>query len=186
MTHSLSPRPPRVYLAGFDVFRRDARAFGERLRAACAEYGFEGVYPLDAEAPACLEGPRKAAWIYRSNIDAIRSADIVMANVDDFRGPGEPDSGTAFEIGFAAALGKEVWAYTTDVGTLTERVPSQPGAQGRECARGFLVEDFGLQKNLMIACAARIVNGDARACLAAMAQERKCAEAASERPGLLT
>jgi nucleoside 2-deoxyribosyltransferase len=172
MTNTPLPRP-RVYLAGFDVFRRDARAFGERLRAECAEYGFEGVYPLDAEVPADLDGPRAAAWIYRSNIDAIHSADIVMANVDDFRGPGEPDSGTAFEIGFAAALGKEIWAYTTDAGTLIDRVPSHPGLQGRECERGFLVEDFGLQKNLMIACAARIVNGDARACLAAMAQGRE-------------
>jgi nucleoside 2-deoxyribosyltransferase len=35
------------------------------------------------------------------------------------------------------------------------------------------VEDFGLPKNLMIACSARIVNGDARACLAAMAQGRE-------------
>lgn len=173
MTSASLPRRPRVYLAGFDVFRRDAREFGERLRAACAEYGFEGVYPLDAEVPADLDGPRQADWIYRSNIDAIRSADIVMANVDDFRGPGEPDSGTAFEIGFAAALGKEVWAYTADRGALIDRVPSQPGPQGHECARGFLVEDFGLQKNLMIACAARIVNGDARACLAAMAEGRE-------------
>jgi nucleoside 2-deoxyribosyltransferase len=172
MNHAPLSRAARVYLAGFDVFRRDAREHGERLRAACAEFGFEGIYPLDKEAPADLEGPRKAAWIYRANIDAIRSADIVMANIDDFRGPGEPDSGTAFEIGFATALGKEVWAYTTDEGTLIERVPSNPGAAGRECERGFLIEDFGLSKNLMIACAARIVNGDARACLAAMAHGR--------------
>ena len=171
MTNPLLPRP-RVYLAGFDVFRRDARAFGEHLRAACAEYGFEGVYPLDAEVPADLDGPRAAAWIYRSNIDAIHSADIVMANVDDFRGPGEPDSGTAFEIGYAAALGKEIWAYTSDEGTLIERVPCVPDPQGRVCERGYLVEDFGLGKNLMIACAAHLVHGDARACLEAMAPGR--------------
>jgi nucleoside deoxyribosyltransferase len=103
-------------------------------------------------------------------VQAIRRADIVMANVDDFRGPGEPDSGTAFEIGFAAALGKEIWAYTTDEGTLLERIPSQPVPQGYVCERGFLVEDFGLSKNLMIACAAKMVRGDARACLAAMAE----------------
>lgn len=172
MTHAAPPRRPHVYLAGFDVFRPDALEYGAQLVAACGEFGFEGLYPLDAQVPADLDGPRQAAWIYRANIDAIRSADIVMANVNDFRGPGEPDSGTAFEIGFAAALGKEIWAYTTDTGTLIERVPSQPGAQGRLCERGFLVEDFGLPKNLMIACAARIVQGDARACLAAMARGR--------------
>lgn len=164
-------RRPRVYLAGFDVFRRDALEYGATLRGWCIEHGFDGVYPLDAGAPGDLEGPRKAAWIYRHNLQAIRRADIVMANVDDFRGPGEPDSGTAFEIGFAAALGKEIWAYTTDEGTLLQRVPSEPAPPGgRLCERGFLVEDFGLAKNLMIACAARIVHGDARACLAAMAE----------------
>ncbi|CAM2156779.1 nucleoside 2-deoxyribosyltransferase [Paraburkholderia tropica] len=172
MTLAASPRRPRVYLAGFDVFRLDAIEHGARLVAACAEFGFEGVYPLDAQAPADLDGPRQAAWIYHANIESIRTADIVMANVDDFRGPGEPDSGTAFEIGFAAALGKEIWAYTTDDGTLAERVRSRADPRGRICERGFLVEDFGLSKNLMIACSARIVQGDARACLAAMAQGR--------------
>ncbi|PVX86548.1 nucleoside 2-deoxyribosyltransferase [Paraburkholderia unamae] len=175
MNSTLLPRRPRVYLAGFDVFRRDAHEYGARLVATCAEYGFEGVYPLDAEVPANLDGPRAAAWIYRANVDAIRAADIVMANVNDFRGPGEPDSGTAFEIGYAAALGKEIWAYTSDAGTLIERVPSVPdpqGPPGRVCERGYLVEDFGLGKNLMIACAARLVQGDARACLEAMAQGR--------------
>jgi nucleoside 2-deoxyribosyltransferase len=162
-------RRPRVYLAGFDVFRRDALDYGTRLCVWCADYGFDGIYPLDAHAPDNLDGPRKAAWIYRKNVQAIRRADIVMANIDDFRGPGEPDSGTAFEIGFAAALGKEIWAYTTNEGTLLQRVPSALTPAGRVCERGFLVEDFGLAKNLMIACSARVVHGDARACLAAMA-----------------
>ncbi|PLZ04272.1 nucleoside 2-deoxyribosyltransferase [Burkholderia sp. WAC0059] len=164
------PRP-RIYLAGFDVFRPDAIARGRQLQAWCEAAGFEGVYPLDAAVPDALDGPGKAAWIYRANVEALRASDIVMANVDDFRGPGEPDSGTAFEIGYAAALGKALWAYTTDAGTLLERVPSAPHAGGRICARGFLVEDFGLSKNLMIACSARIVRGDAQACLAAIAAD---------------
>jgi nucleoside deoxyribosyltransferase len=54
-----------------------------------------------------------------------------MANLADFRGAGEPDSGTAFEIGFATALGKPVFAYTSDVAPLIERVPQQPNARGR-------------------------------------------------------
>jgi nucleoside deoxyribosyltransferase len=43
-----------------------------------------------------------ADWVRSPRAAAIRRADIVMANVADFRGAGEPDSGTAFEIGFAA------------------------------------------------------------------------------------
>ncbi len=35
-----------------------------------------------------------------------------MAYLDDFRGAGEPDSGTAFEVGVAVALNKPAFAYT--------------------------------------------------------------------------
>ena len=161
-------RRTRIYLAGFDVFRPDAVEYGCALRELCSTFGFEGLYPLDAAVPVGLTQPEQAAWIYRANIAAIRAADIVMANVNDFRGPGEPDSGTAFEIGFAAALGKDVWAYTTDEGALIERVPSVVTAHGPLCEKGFLVEDFGLSKNLMIACAARVVHGGPQACLAAI------------------
>lgn len=164
---------PRVYLAGFDVFRVDAREHGARLKALCTEHGLTGVFPLDHEAPPELPPQRRAQWIYRANLDAIRHADIVMANLDDFRGPGEADSGTAFEVGFAVALGKPVWAYCNDDGTLLERAHAKTGEQGEPlCARGFVVEDFGLPKNLMLACAAKIVFGGPQACLAAIAAAR--------------
>jgi len=100
----------------------------------CADAGFEGLYPLDALVPADLSPQEKAAWIYRSNLAAIRRADIVMANVADLRGVGEPDSGTAFEIGFAAALGKPIWAYREDLAALRERVPSS-AYNARRCLR---------------------------------------------------
>lgn len=34
-----------VYLAGFDVFRPDAAAQGQSMKALCARYGLEGLYP---------------------------------------------------------------------------------------------------------------------------------------------
>jgi nucleoside 2-deoxyribosyltransferase len=142
--------------------------YGRRLQQLCADRGFEGVYPLDAVVPPGLSPAGRATWIYRVNLDAIRRADIVMANVADFRGAGEPDSGTAFEIGFAAALGKPVWGYRADLTTLRERVPSKPFAD--VCERGYLVEDFGLCVNLMLAGAARIVEGGPLACLRAIAE----------------
>ncbi|MDR5755315.1 nucleoside 2-deoxyribosyltransferase, partial [Caballeronia sp. LZ024] len=96
-------------------------------------------------------------------------ADIVMANLDDFRGAGEPDSGTAFEVGFAVALGKPVWAYRSTEATLAQRV--EAGAtenEGAFCAGGYLIEDFGLSVNLMLACSAQIVVGGPPACLDAI------------------
>ncbi|MGC2041892.1 nucleoside 2-deoxyribosyltransferase [Paraburkholderia caledonica] len=158
----------RIYLAGFDVFRVDALDHGRSLQRMCADAGFEGLYPLDALAPADLSPQERAAWIYRSNLAAIGRADIVMANVADFRGAGEPDSGTAFEIGYASALGKPIWAYREDVTELRERVPCSATVLGNVCDRGYLVEDFGLPLNLMLACAAKIVQGGPLACLRAI------------------
>jgi nucleoside 2-deoxyribosyltransferase len=153
-----------IYLAGFDVFRADAVEQGERLKALCRAHGFEGLYPLDNALPAGLAGREAARWIYEQNIGLIRRADLIMANLNVFRGL-EPDSGTAFEVGYGAALGKPVWAYTDDARPLV----AQAGA-GRDAARvidaqGYTVEDFGLNVNLMLACAARVVAGDAQACL---------------------
>ena len=39
----------------------------------------------------------------------------MLANLEPFRGS-EPDSGTAFEVGYALALGKPVYAYLSDAG----------------------------------------------------------------------
>jgi len=160
-----------IYLAGFDVFRKDARDWGEHLKALCAQHGYEGLYPLDKAAPAGLSGPATAQWIYDANVALIRRADVVMANLDDFRGPGEPDSGTAFEVGFAVALQKPVWGYAADARTLRDRARVSIDADGDALdARGYVVENFGLPMNLMLACTVRLVTGGAEDCLAAMAE----------------
>lgn len=158
----------RIYLAGFDVFRVDAVEYGRSLRRLCPRFGFEGIFPLDSQAPVGLSPVEKAGWIYRANLAAIRLADVVMTNVADFRGAGEPDCGTAFETGFAAALGKEVWGYRDHLTPLLHRVPSTGTAAGPVCGRGYLVEDFELPVNLMVACAVRIVQGGPKECLQAM------------------
>jgi hypothetical protein len=87
----------KIYLAGPDVFRPDAPAWGLSLKALCREFGFDGLFPLDNAAPEDLSGPALATWIYEANIALIRKCDLVMANLAPFRGY-EPDSGTAFEV----------------------------------------------------------------------------------------
>ena len=148
-----------IYLAGFDVFRPDAVAHGEHLKALCAQAGHHGLYPLDTALPPGLTGPAAARWIYESNCALIRQADAVLANLNNFRGA-EPDSGTAFEVGYAAALGKRVVGYLDDARPLRKQLGATHDAQGHE------VEDFGLPRNLMLACGATLVQGDAAAGLA--------------------
>jgi nucleoside 2-deoxyribosyltransferase len=162
----------RIYLAGFDVFRADSVRHGAYLRDLCARHGLHGLYPSDNAAPPGLAGPALAHWIFQENIRLIGTADAVMANLNPFRGA-EPDSGTAFEVGYAAALGKPVWAYVDDASTIVERVATGREADGGAWrhvdGQGYTVEDFGLGLNLMLACSATVVVGDAAACVARIA-----------------
>lgn len=135
-----------VYLAGFDVFSVDAVEIGEQLKRLCLAHGLVGSYPLDDQPPAGVSD--LANWICQANLDKIRRADAVLANLGRFRGV-EPDSGTVFEVGFACALGKPVWAYFPDHDSLREQIPHNANGY---CADGFQVEDFGLPRNLMLAC----------------------------------
>jgi len=146
----------RLYLAGPDVFLPDPLAEAARLKAICAAAGLEGVFPLDNQlAPATGETPAGfAARIRAANIALIRQTDGVIANVSPFRGPCV-DDGTAFEIGFAQALGRPVFLWTAETGTLLERTRRRmvvtADGQGRwRDAEGMEVEEFGLPVNLML------------------------------------
>lgn len=138
----------KVYLAGPDVFRPDAIGQGEYLKELCAQHGMKGMYPFDNSIPAGLTGSDAAKVISQANMDMIRSSTAVLINLANFRGK-EPDSGTAYEFGMAVAQGKKVWAYFKPEGTLLDQIAHD--ASGVD-ENGFHVEDFGLPRNLMLAC----------------------------------
>ncbi|MFA9440384.1 nucleoside 2-deoxyribosyltransferase [Uliginosibacterium sp. sgz301328] len=153
----------RVYIAGPDVFRADAGAWADEVRALCAAHGCEALVPLDG-AHATPEA------IYTSNVELIRRADAVLANLNPFRGA-EPDSGTCFEVGFAVALGKRVVGYMASGESIAARVTRMQGSAsgaGPIDAQGMHVENFGLPLNLMLAVPANIVIGDIRDALRAL------------------
>ena len=149
----------KIYLAGPDIFRPDALEWADSARALCRQYGFDPLVPLDHHETE----PQK---IFEANLGLIRKAQIVCANLDPFRGA-EPDSGTAFEVGYALALGKKVCGYVTTPQTTIERL----GTLGRRRdgtptdGMGMAVEDFGLPCNLMLAVPCNVVEGGLEACL---------------------
>ncbi len=173
----------RVYLAGPDVFRPNAAEHGRQLVALCAEYGFAGVFPLDASLAREVPPQALAARIYRANLAHIDACDAVLANLDFFRGP-EPDSGTCFEIGYATARGKPVIGYVREDGSLAQRIRvryPQAVGDGLADAAGWQLEEFGLPLNLMLGVPCRIVVGDLRAALDVLS--RSGSDAASPFPG---
>jgi nucleoside 2-deoxyribosyltransferase len=148
----MRPRPS-AYLAGPDVFLRDAAALGERKKRLCAAYGIEGLFPLDETLDD--DGAPLDARIYRACVAMLRRADMVIAHLTPFRGPGA-DAGTVFELGMAVGLGKPVFGYTNDGADLLQRVLRGGGAQFDPTATawrdadGLEIENFGNADNLMI------------------------------------
>ena len=148
-----STTPPRIYLAGPEVFLPDAMAAGRAKQALCEAYGFVGAFPLDVQLDrAGLLKPEAARRISLANEALMRSCDLVIANCTPFRGV-SMDVGTAFEIGYMRALGRPVLGYTNTPLDLHARsvmgraridLPFDSDAEGVE------LEDFGLAENLMI------------------------------------
>lgn len=168
----IEERQYSFYLAGPEVFYPKAEEHGKHLVSIVEGYGFKGVFPLDAEVnlSADMTGKEKAVAIYLGNIKLIEQCDAVIANVNNFRGQ-EPDSGTAFEIGYAAALGKPIFLYLSDGRPLTEKTMANPNGL---CQFGYKVEDFDLPVNLMLACAAdEIYHGSLHAAMSRIAEQLK-------------
>lgn len=147
---------PRVYLAGPEVFLRDARQIGETKVALCRASGLTGLFPIDQELDIKhLPRAEQARRIAAANEQLMRSADAVIANLTPFRGV-SADVGTAYEVGFMRALGKRVFGYSNasdDYHTRTLRFRrATPGWQDGD-HRETDIEDFSLADNLMIECA---------------------------------
>ncbi|PKO87609.1 MAG: nucleoside 2-deoxyribosyltransferase [Betaproteobacteria bacterium HGW-Betaproteobacteria-12] len=147
----------KIYLAGPDVFRPDVLAWAEAVRACLAAAGHQALVPLDNEAST-------AAGICRANLELIAQADVLLANLNPFRGC-EPDSGTCFEVGYALALGKRVIGYLADDRPQRAKLAEYYGADaswrdGRPVdPQGMAIEDFALPVNLMLGVSCTIVEG---------------------------
>jgi nucleoside 2-deoxyribosyltransferase len=136
----------KLYLAGPDVFAPDATARFDAMREACRAAGFAPLTPVDNAVPETLQGRALAAFIKQANVELIRRCDAVVANVSPFRGP-NMDPGTAWEIGFAEALDRPVILWSATPVLLAARTPGD----GSTDPDGWMVENFGLAENLMIA-----------------------------------
>ena len=142
---------PRIYLAGPDLFRPDAAIHFAKLAEACAARGLEALIPFEEEEAG---EELTAHGVYERNMWMLRSAHGVAANLRSFRGC-ESDSGTAFEVGVAVALGLPVVAYGVPSGAYVKRVGGY--MRLHRDAAGVLrdpdhlrVEDYDLPLNLML------------------------------------
>jgi len=174
----------KLYLAGPEVFLPDGVAHAEEQRRLCTKYGFVPLHPMDNNLLLGNKDFKTATRIYRGDVGQVRECDIVVANCNPFRGVCIVDDGTAYELGFANALGKVSYGYIGSMIGLVERTirdyqteiwPVDPTLHiDRE---GYLVTNaFGTSINLMLQCgitesAGRLVEGDFEDCLVAIRED---------------
>ncbi len=152
----------KIYIAGPDVFEPNSIEIGEKYTEICERYGYEGMYPLDNVIDFNQEKKKIAAEIFLANIELIKQADIVVANLNQFRGK-EADSGTVWECGYAYGLGKPVYGYMDSTLSYLERFDDSEKSFSGDFyvdSLGRMIEDFDHPINLMISCCAlKIVEG---------------------------
>jgi nucleoside 2-deoxyribosyltransferase len=94
----------KIYLAG-PLFSLAEQGFNAELARFLETEGFEVFLPQEREPR-----DKTARAIFDMDVAAIDWADMVIACMD---GP-DPDSGTAWECGYAYAKGKPIVCYRTD------------------------------------------------------------------------
>jgi nucleoside 2-deoxyribosyltransferase len=103
----------QIFLAA-PLFSESEREFNERVAEDLREAGFD-VW-MAQEAPFIKEGSHEEKKeIYEKDISALKPSDVVVAVLDGV----EVDSGVAFEMGFAKALGKPIIGLKTDYRTFS-------------------------------------------------------------------
>lgn len=133
-----------IYLAGPDVFKPNAKEVGKELVRLCEKSGFKGNFPLDNEIDGNFSRTVLGEKIAEANRQMIIASDVVLANLEPFRGP-SADVGTVWECAFAKGLGKKVYGYNLPQSYYKHRVI------GKMPHDGLLIEDWGVFDNIMIA-----------------------------------
>ena len=137
----------RIYLAGFDTYYADAMVQTDAVRQLCADLGFVSVFPAQVVIDSSGEvSPELAATIFQRDVDLLRTCDIVAASLFSSDGV-ESISDIAFELGYAHALGKPLFAYS----------PREMEGSYGDCA--------GVPINRMLSVPATMVYGNLTECL---------------------
>jgi nucleoside 2-deoxyribosyltransferase/predicted secreted protein len=99
----------RVYLAA-PLFSEAERSYNTMLADLLRQHAFDVYVPQEAGDDTSSRDMPGHARVYEKNKKALCEADVVVAIIDG----ADADSGTAWEMGYAAAKNKPVFALRTD------------------------------------------------------------------------
>ncbi len=153
----------KIYIAGPDVFLKNAVEDLNKKKRYCENNGFSGLIPFDANVDFTQSNENIRKDIYEANVKMIQQTDIVIANMNNFR-HNEQDAGTIFEIGYAVALNKEVYIYSDDNRTVIEKTIEVDNDFTIENEQYYdkddmLIEGFEARFNIMINESVKFIHG---------------------------
>jgi nucleoside 2-deoxyribosyltransferase len=128
---------PRCYVASALGFTEAGRDYYQRVYLPALATVVDPVDPwsLDAATPPGATDRDRALAIGRRNIEAIRSCELLVAQLDGQ----EPDSGTVAELGYGAALGLRCFGLRSDL-----RQSGEPGVAVNLQVEAFIVDSGGM------------------------------------------
>jgi nucleoside 2-deoxyribosyltransferase len=147
----------KIYISGPEVFLENAVEVLEAKRKLCEVYGHEGLTPFDTNIEEIVPTWSCGYRIGLANEALMNVCDVVISNITPFRGI-SADPGTVYEIGYARAKGKRVFAYSYDTRSHEERIKAYYGGKTEPDGKGFergvedrlTIENFKMWENLMI------------------------------------
>lgn len=161
-------KKPVVYIAGFECFLPNGQELAKQALEICQELGFQGISPImggNGKEIDFTQGKQAAAkQIFENNIGYINQCDLVVANLNCFRG-WELDGGMCFELGYAYSQNKKLYGFMDDTRPCYEKYIGNvhfDGAMWRD-DNGAFFENGSC--NLMIGAPATVVEGDFKAAL---------------------
>ncbi len=131
-------RKPVVYLADFEMFLPSCPETVAYWKRTCDRYGLIGLFPGDGDP--VLPGENFWQRVFEHDVNYMKQSDMCIAQLDDWRGH-EPDSGTAFELGYFVALNMPVYGFYGGRSPLKERNIERSADDPDFDREGFMIED---------------------------------------------
>lgn len=153
---------PLVYLAGIERYQENAQEIFTRMKEICAEHGLDAVTPADW-ASGVEEIKTDNPYVWAANVfdnyqQHVRNCDVVIANLNDYRGY-EVNNDVGFECGMGFQLGKKLYGYRDNAAPLITRIPHLGQEKEYRDHTGSNVENFNYPCNLMFSCSMKIFEG---------------------------
>jgi len=155
----------KVYISGFDVFHKEAFFIYKQQIELLKKYGYIPLHPFDNETTNDVLNEVFISNIVKNNLKMIQNCDIIIANLNSYRGA-EPDSGTIFEIGYGYALNKKIVGYKETLRSYEDEYISKMNINIYEEEdilydnNNYLLNTYSKNFNIMIEKTVDIVEGD--------------------------